>query len=213
MTSSDPDQPPTQPPTQSTLPDRAADFKRIKDNLAIAFLITSPILLAIPPRRLNPASVFHISAFTISANHVTGQKTGRSILDRIEDRISSKSRHNPAPSFLGGGDTGGLPTEKAREIHEKIREAREARLKDEGLSREEKEVLRARQGQERGVVERVWMGNETGGWKERRLREEQKALDEGKGYGDLIKEHIWDVWTWGESRKDDNEGEGGKKDE
>ncbi|KAL4883387.1 hypothetical protein BJY04DRAFT_25265 [Aspergillus karnatakaensis] len=202
-----PDHPQTPTPTEptTTTPNREADFKRFKDNAAIAFLITSPILLAIPPRRLNPSAIFHISAFTISLNHVTANYTGKSILDRLSDRIISRSTHNPAPSFLATGETAGLPTEKAREIHAKIREAREARIKDENLGREEREKLLARQEHERGVVERVWMGNETGGWKERRLREEQKALDEGKGYGDLIKEHIWDVWTWGESRKEERE--------
>jgi hypothetical protein len=34
------------------------------------------------------------------------------------------------------------------------------------------------------------MGGEKSGWKERRLEEERKALEEGKGYGDLIMEHI-----------------------
>ncbi|KAL5335423.1 hypothetical protein BJX70DRAFT_325460 [Aspergillus crustosus] len=210
--SSSPEQPSPQTPTD--IPDRAADFQRFKDNIAIAFLITSPILLVIPPRRLNPSAVFHISAFSISLNHIIGQKTGRSILDRIEDRITSKSTHNPIPSFLGGGETGGLPTDKAREIHEKIRIAREARIQEENVPKEELERLRAQKEHERGVVDRVWMGNEKGGWKERRLREEQKALDEGKGYGDLIREHIWDVWTWGENKKEDGEdGEDEKKDE
>jgi hypothetical protein len=54
------------------------------------------------------------------------------------------------------------------------------------------------------------MGNEEEGWKERRLREEQKALDEGKGYGDMIKEHIWEVWNWGDAKKKTDEE---KKDE
>jgi hypothetical protein len=76
---------------------------------------------------------------------------------------------------------------------------------------EEIEKLKARQAQEEGIVQRVWMGGESEGWKERRLREEQKALSEGKGYGDLIQEHIWDVWTWGgKDGKDGKAGEGVK---
>ncbi|GAM35074.1 hypothetical protein TCE0_015r03089 [Talaromyces pinophilus] len=46
-------------------------------------------------------------------------------------------------------------------------------------------------------AQKIWMGSETENWKEKRLREEQEALDEGKGYGDLIMDHIWEVWNWG----------------
>ena len=64
-----------------------------------------------------------------------------------------------------------------------------------------------RQGspEEGGVLaqaERLWMGGEAAGWKERRLREEQEALAEGKGYWDLIAEQVWEVWNWG--RKDED---------
>ena len=59
--------------------------------------------------------------------------------------------------------------------------------------------------EEGGVLaqaEQLWMGHETEGWKERRLREEQEALAEGKGYWDLIAEQVWEVWNWG--RKDED---------
>lgn len=100
----------------------------------------------------------------------------------------------------------GLPSERALEIQARMRASREKQLREGGLTTEEIEKLRAREMQDKGVMERVWMGGETEGWKERRLREEQEALDSGKGYGDLIKEHIWDVWTWGK-----NDGEGKKE--
>ncbi|KAL2829192.1 hypothetical protein BDW59DRAFT_159184 [Aspergillus cavernicola] len=195
-------QAPTEP--QPTTPSREADFQRFKNYAAITFLLASPILIALPPRKLDHLTVLLSTSFCISANHLTREHTGRSIVERIKSRISSSSTHNPSPSFLSGGE---LPSERAREIQEKVRVAREARMREEGVSREEMERLKARQTQDKGALERVWMGNETGGWKERRLREEQKALDEGKGYGDLIREHIWDVWTWGGDGKK-GEGEG-----
>lgn len=145
-------------------------------------------------------------------------RTGRSIVDRIDARISRVQ-----------GTFSSLPSERAREIQERLRAARDAQLRqaeheqlqarilslsdkqrrdpDPGLM-EEIEKLKARQAQEEGIVQRVWMGGESEGWKERRLREEQKALSEGKGYWDLIQEHIWDVWTWG--GKDGKAGEGVK---
>lgn len=52
-------------------------------------------------------------------------------------------------------------------------------------------------------------------WKENRLREEREALEEGKGYGDIIMEQIWEVWNWGGKGtgggRKDGEG-GGRKD-
>ncbi|CEL08841.1 hypothetical protein BJX68DRAFT_263462 [Aspergillus pseudodeflectus] len=178
---------------------READFKRFKKYAAIGFLVASPILIALPPRRLDHLTVLHITAFAISANYITRERTGRSIVERIIPASSSSS-----------SELMGLPTERAREIQARLRAAQEARMREVGIEKEELEKLKARQRQEKGVLERVWMGNEEEGWKERRLREEQKALDEGKGYGDMIKEHIWEVWNWGDAKKKTDEE---KKDE
>lgn len=54
----------------------------------------------------------------------------------------------------------------------------------------------------RGLLEKVWMGSEGKDWKEKRDKREKEALEEGKGYGDLILDQIWEVWSWG---KDKNE--------
>jgi hypothetical protein len=40
---------------------------------------------------------------------------------------------------------------------------------------------------------------------ERRIQEEQKALEEGKGYGDLISEYVWDVWSWGKNKEEEDD--------
>ena len=93
-----------------------------------------------------------------------------------------------------------LPSERAEEVRAKLKAQKEREAQMMMQAGKEKET----EGEQRGVVENIWMGRETEGWKERRLKEEQKALDEGKGYGDLIQEHIWDVWNWG---KKDSDGE------
>lgn len=46
------------------------------------------------------------------------------------------------------------------------------------------------------------MGQEEEGWMEKRLREEQKALEEGKGYSGLIMDQIWEVWNWGKPKEE-----------
>ena len=86
-----------------------------------------------------------------------------------------------------------LPTERAREVQAKLREAREEERRK--LGKEE----------DKGVLQKIWMGGETEGWKERRLEEERKAIEEGKSYTDMIYEQIWDVWNWDKKGKRDGE--------
>lgn len=178
----------TQPPT--TDPDinvrREADFVRFKRYAALTFLVASPILIALPPRKLDHLTVLLGGAFCVSANHITHERTGRSIMDRLVSRLSRGTRISE------------LPSERALEIQARLRAAREKQLREGGLSQEEAEKLRARQEQDKGIAERVWMGGEEEGWRERRVREEQEALAEGRGYGDLIREHVWDVITGGD---------------
>ncbi|KAJ5121533.1 uncharacterized protein N7515_009494 [Penicillium bovifimosum] len=198
----------TEDPQTTLHQTREADYKRFKNYAAYTFLIGAPILLALPPRKLDPLSVLVICSFGFSANHLATEHTGKSLIDRLDARISRVQN-----VFSD------LPSERAQEIQERLRAARDAQLaqaqqeqlqariaalegkleggKEDGSLSAEIEKLKARQMQEKGVVQRVWMGGESEGWKERRLREERKALSEGKGYGDLIQEHIWDVWTWG----------------
>ena len=173
---------------------RERDYERFKNYTAIGFLVASPIIIALPPRRLDLNTVALASAFAISANHITRERTGRSIVDRIESRISKR------PALLRD-----LPSDRAEEIQTRLRAAREVQMRD--AAGEELEKLKARQSQEKGVVDRVWMGGESAGWKERRLREEQKAIEEGKGYSDLIMDHIWDVWNWGRKTEEEDDDE------
>lgn len=186
----------TQSPTIETQAKRAADYERFKKYTAYTFLIASPVLLALPPRKLDPLAVVNISAFAISANYITGQRTGRSIVERIESRIARPQ------NFSTFAD---LPSDRARQLQEQMRAARDAQVREGSVVGEELEKLKARQRQDQGVAQRVWMGGESEGWMERRLKEEQKAIEEGKGYGDLIQEYIWDVWNWGKKEEEDDD--------
>ena len=110
---------------------------------------------------------------------------------------------NPLPSTL--------PTEKAQ-LNARIAAERREKEELERARREGVEGLAGgdREKGKRGVIGRIWMGGEEEGWKERRLEEERKALEEGKGYTDLILEQIWEVWNW-DKKKGKGEGEEGKK--
>ncbi|KAJ5690617.1 hypothetical protein N7462_005009 [Penicillium macrosclerotiorum] len=189
---------PDQTTAMETQARREADYERFKTYTAYTFLVASPILIALPPRKLDHLTVLLASAFAISANHITREQTGRSIVDRLEARIAR-------PNIMRE-----LPSERAEEIQRRLRAARDAQIRDaqasaSGRVSEEVEKLRARQVQEQGVAQRVWMGGEKDGWMEERLKKEQEALDEGKGYGDLIYEHIWEVWNWGKKQEEDED--------
>jgi hypothetical protein len=96
---------------------------------------------------------------------------------------------------LGSVSGDGLPTEKARLFQKQMQEKREM----EGKS------------QEKGVLDKIWMGGEGADWKEKRLREEQDALDRGEGYGSLIMDQISEVWRGGK-KGDSEDTENEKKD-
>jgi hypothetical protein len=92
-----------------------------------------------------------------------------------------------------------LREEKLRREEAAIGGIEDIRRKGEELSRL-REQERVQKEKERGLLEKVWMGNEGDDWKEQRDRREREALEEGKGYWDLIKEQIWDVWSSGEKK-------------
>lgn len=72
------------------------------------------------------------------------------------------------------------------------------RKQDEG-ARQEAERLRMEdeENKKRGLLTRVWMGDESEDWKQRRIEEDRKAIESGKGYGDIIMDQIWEVWNQG----------------
>lgn len=182
---------PTPTPTDTHL-QREKDYERFKNYTAVTFIIASPILIALPPRKLDHLTVLLASAFCISANHITRERTGRSIVDRLESKLTTR------PAVLRE-----LPSDRAEEIQARLRASREKRIRE--AMGEELEKLKAREAQEKGIAQRVWMGGESEGWMERRLKEEQKAIEEGKGYGDLIMDHIWDVWNWGKRSEEEKD--------
>jgi len=105
---------------------------------------------------------------------------------------------------------GNLPP-KAKEVQERLRREKESRFENslrggkyggEVLGADGGKILGEVQRTEeekrkKGFVERVWMGDEGGDWKAKRDQREKEALEEGRGYGGLIMDQIWEVWNWG----------------
>ena len=182
---------------------RYADYIRFKHYTAMTFLFASPVLIALPPRRLNNMTALLVGAWVASGNHVLQEKTGRGIVDRISDAI-------------GTSESGSMPTKRAREVQAQLRQARDEQIRryeeeqragDPSVSAE-LEKLRARQGKDRGMIESLWLAGEKADWQKRRIEEEQEVFKEGKGYGELIKRYFRSAWPWGKTDNKQNDGNG-----
>jgi hypothetical protein len=194
-TPSDDKTPPSDPARAEIIARREADYRRFKYYAAVTCFIASPILLALPPRRLNSLSAIQVSAFGLSTNHLIREHTGQTVAGHIFSRVSSSQD---------------LPSERAQAIQAKLRADRDAQIRDGNAVGDEMEKLQAQQQNDKGLAQRVWMGNESEDWKERRLQEEQKALSEGKGYGDLIMRYISDAWGGGKQDQAKSDDAGSK---
>ena len=87
----------------------------------------------------------------------------------------------------------------------KGKEEREGKVLKE-LERKEDERVQAAEKEkekERGLVEKIWMGSEGEDWKAKRDQREKEALEEGRGYGGLIMDQIWEVWNWGRDKAEE----------
>jgi hypothetical protein len=171
------------------------DQTKLLHNAALAGLIICPAIILLPPRKFDLYTIALLSGTFVSANHLTYEYSGRSFVTRWSDRLNSFS------------NIGELPP-KAVLVQERLRRDREARglapdrkLVVEKLGAEEPESIaqqvERKRAEERGVLKKVWYGQEGADWKTKRDQREKEALEDGKGYSGLIMDQIWEVWNWG----------------
>jgi hypothetical protein len=129
-------------------------------------------------------------------NQLAYDYSGKSIVQRSNERWSK----------VFSSIDQGLPTEKARLVKAQL-DAQKAQRRQDEAARVEAERLRKEdeENKKRGLLTRVWMGDESDDWKQKRIEEDKKALEEGKGYGDIIMDQIWEVWnqTTGKGKKEE----------
>ncbi|KAI1375206.1 hypothetical protein F4677DRAFT_423539 [Hypoxylon crocopeplum] len=205
-----PPSPPQQAPTQQ--PAAAAQQQQQQattnpflHNVALGVTPVALIALLLPPRRLDARAVILGGVALWGTNQLVYDYSGTSTLHRVGRRVQA----------LSGTE---LP-EKAKETQMKLRAERARKLREAsgaGLSEEQRRMLEEQErqrrgegdkGKERGVLERVWMGDSGDDWKEKRDRREKEALSEGGGgYWGLIMEQISEVWS-GKKKEEDGGGE------
>lgn len=131
----------------------------------------------------------------MSAGYVVEQRTGKGLLWHIGSRIPSE------------GNRRRIEEERTQ------REERQAMAfggRDEGgLAQREGERMEAqrREGKQRGMLGRIWYGDEGDDWVAERARKEKEALEEGRGYGGLIVDQVREVFGNGEKENGDEDRE------
>ncbi|KAI4196988.1 MAG: hypothetical protein LQ346_003122 [Caloplaca aetnensis] len=197
-----PTNPPTDPPpgTDRTLPPSApiaptspsAKYTPPLRPLFISLLVATPILIALPPRKLDLYTFMLGCTFVVSAEELTYGSASRRF---------STPRPPPQPQAFAA---------KPQDAKEKIPlgahsdAARQYLASDSAPADAKAKVLKKEKEQTgvAGLARKLWYGSETEGWKERRIREEREALEEGRGYGDLIAETVREVFGGTVERED-----------
>ena len=179
-----------QEPTRQPTPKEASQYATTVHNVAIATLIVCPVLALLPPRKLDTYTIGLVGMTAFSVNYLHRETYGQTIWQRFVSKGSIET-DNSKPND-------GLPTERAREFQRQLREQQAAKLRQEG------KVVDQTEKAKQGILEQLWMGDETEGWKQKREKEVEAALADGKGYGDIIMDQIWEVWNWGKKNEDES---------
>lgn len=148
-------------------------FHSFLHNASIGMLVVAPILIAIPPRKLDLYTFSLLGGMTASVNHLCKERTGAGLLYQLPGAR--------LPSY-------------AQQYQE---EPLGRRLLEEDnlqpMLRSQPDVAKI------SKIESATKDD----WKKQRLAEEQQKLDEGEGYGGMIMDQIWDVWNQAEKKAED----------
>ena len=139
-------------------------------------------MIALPPRKLDFFTFGLGGATLYSANFLLREQTGRSIWQHI-----NRSQLSQEPLKFES-----LPATERANLSRELAgaESELGRVKGEGIGGI-------------GVTEEVKSQRDV--WKAERAREIKEDVEEGKGFGDMIVDQIWEVWNWGKPKDDDNE--------
>lgn len=197
-----PTNPPTNPPpgTDRTLPLSApiaptspsAKYTPPLRPVFISLLIATPLLAALPPRKLDLYTFALGAAFIVSAEELTYGSASR--------RFSSPRPPAQAQPFAANPQDANekLPLAVESDTAQRF-------ISSDSAPNDAKEQLLRRERDETGVAglaRKLWYGSETEGWKERRIREEREALEEGRGYGELIGDTMREVFGGAVDKED-----------
>ena len=153
---------------------------RDRHNVSLAAVIVCPILIALPPRKLDVYTISLLSGTFLGTNQLVREYTGQSIVTRVQQ--ASFRQKAEAPSIRD------VKVEQKSQLAEKYNEPLLGRT-NKALDERKGGVLDELQRREE---ERT---REKPQWKVERDMREKEAEEEGKGIGDLIIDQVWEVWN------------------
>ncbi|KAL8999837.1 MAG: hypothetical protein Q9169_001377 [Polycauliona sp. 2 TL-2023] len=161
----------------------------------LTLLVACPLLAVLPPRKLDLYTFMLGAAWVVSAEELTLGSSRLQPQQRIKQQMQQQQ---PSASQPQDADQQSVPLAAQSQLSHEIRNSASA---PEDLKRR----LKERGGEETGVVglaRRLWYGSEREDWKEKRIREEKEALEEGRGYGGLIGDAVREVFGGSVERED-----------
>ncbi|KAG5983199.1 hypothetical protein E4U55_000540 [Claviceps digitariae] len=154
----------------------------ILHNIALAGALVTPLVMLLPPRKMDIRFVVLAGTFSLATNHLAHEYTGQSIYSRFGNRVGS---------FFDSG----LP-EGAKRTQQLLKEQKERE------AAEKQRLLAADKNKTAGLVKDIWMGGESEDWQEKRAEEHRQSLEEGKGLSGIIFDQIADVWNGNYGKND-----------
>ncbi|KAI0119967.1 hypothetical protein GGR51DRAFT_3119 [Nemania sp. FL0031] len=219
-------EPQPQPQTATLATDQYNNTNPLIHTIALGVTPLALLALALPPRRLDLRAVTLGGVAIWGTNQLTHDYSGKSFAQRFSSRMASMTGvelPEKAKATQARLREEKERRERLRALREEMTRSGAVTAKGEGLegwSEEQKRALfeayvreqregapvRGKDGsKEKGVLERIWMGDAAPDWKEKREQREREALQEGGGgYWGLITEQIAEVWKGGRKSEGDD---------
>lgn len=151
-----------------------ADYTRFLSTSTLAACVLAPVLIALPPRKLDLFTFSLTGVFIASVDYQAKERTGLGLVERTSRRFLS-SREPLA----------GATQDDTSAIRKGDRELVEQSSSNLVPGGPRSSSLQHQAQQD---------------WKQLRLKEEQEKLDQGEGYGSMIMDQIWGVWNQEEKK-------------
>ena len=169
-------------------------FYTFLHNGSLVMLVAVPVLIAIPPRKLDLYTFSLTGAWIASFNHQVKERTGAGMLYQLP---GVRPPRTLGEQVRGQVEEGHRLLDDDSTTSTNIQET----LQKHGLARNSPE-----KGSLNETARQAWQEDsrqKPKDWKQERLAMEQQKLDEGEGYWDMIVDQIWDVWTWGQHKSEE----------
>lgn len=183
------------------------DFEKFKHYAAMTMIVLTPTLMILPPRKFDLYTIALSGGFVMSASQLSKETYGMGLIDlagsrfaQYRARVAAEESQAASPEKKNSqwAWSASLPTDKAREIQQQIKESRNPSAS-------------AQQPEKQSLLMRLWLGGESANWKEERAKEHQEALESGETIGDLVRAQINEVFGFGD--KESDESSSGQQDE